>query len=173
MPVTRQDPEDRRESFSSSAPEPNAEGWQTYSPDPGVSRPTAADPHMGKALPEIASPSHEPLLDQEVMNQTAVKIGTLIGTAVNIFKGVQRQLRSTPDNVVSMRDRMRDRSRQIRQDAAGTVHEWRQTAQARAHEVRERTAEYVHENPFQVIAAVAGAAFFLGFALRIWRSRLD
>jgi ElaB/YqjD/DUF883 family membrane-anchored ribosome-binding protein len=111
--------------------------------------------------------------NQDTLNQTAVKIGTLIGTTVNIFKGVQHQLGSVPSNVVSMRERLRERGQEFRHDASDAAREWRRAAQARAQQARERTAQYIQENPFHVIVAVAGVAFCLGVALRIWRSSLD
>jgi ElaB/YqjD/DUF883 family membrane-anchored ribosome-binding protein len=180
MPDTLREPEDFPGETSSS-PEQNLgeTRQQPHTPvnlnvdsgAPGVPGPAAADPHGTTYLPRTASlPS---VWNQDMLNQTAVKIGTLIGAAMNIFKGVQHQLGSMPSNVVSMRERLRERGQEFGHDASDAARQWRRAAQARAQQARERTAQYAQENPFHVIVAVAGVAFCLGVALRIWRSSLD
>src|SRR6516164_8598102 len=98
MPDTLREPEDfHGETSSSSEQNPGETRQQPYTPGnpnvdygaPGVPRP-AAGPHDTKYSPRTASlPS---VWNQETLNQTAIKIGTLIGATMNIFKGVQRQL---------------------------------------------------------------------------------
>jgi ElaB/YqjD/DUF883 family membrane-anchored ribosome-binding protein len=138
---------------------------------PGDSSPP--DPSSAANPQQPHTPSTAPYWNQNALNQTAERIGTVIGTAVNVLRGVQRQLRSMPNNVVSIRERVRERSQELGHDASDAAREWRQNAQVRVKQARERTAKYMHDNPFQVIAAVAGVAFCTGVALRIWRSRLD
>jgi ElaB/YqjD/DUF883 family membrane-anchored ribosome-binding protein len=182
MPDTRPTPDDvppRESSFASSEQNLGAASQQPDTPvnlnvdygAPGVPGPAARDPHDKKYLGKTAPLSS--VRSQDVLHETAVKIGTLIGTTVNIVRGVQRQLESVPNNVVSMREHLRERGQEFRHDASDAAREWRQAAQARVQQARRRTAQYVHENPFHVIIAVAGVAFCAGVALRIWRSRLD
>lgn len=138
---------------------------------PRVAGPAAENPHGNRDWSQTASPPAG--LNQSALNQTAEKIGAAIGTAVNIVRSIQRQLQSVPNNVVSIRQRVRERGEEFRQDASEAAREWRQNAQIRMQQARQRTAQYVHDNPFHVIAAVAGVAFCLGVGLRIWRSNLD
>ncbi len=176
----------RFDTYPAPAPEENGReaDRQPYAPvnlnvdygAPAGSGPAAENPHMNAASDQSASnqrPFNRGAFDQTALNQTAEKIGTLIGTAVNIVKSVPRQLQSVPGNVASVRDRLRERGEELRQDASEAAHQWRQTAQAKVQQARERTAQYVRENPFHVIVAVAGVAFCLGVTLRIWRSSLE
>ncbi len=107
------------------------------------------------------------------LNQTAEKIGTLLGTAVNMVRNVPCQVQAVPRTIGSMRERVREKSEELREDVSEMAREWQQAARARMRHARTRTAQYVHENPIQVIALVAGVAFGLGVGLRIWRSRLE
>src|SRR6266849_10686995 len=103
---------------------------------PAGSGPAAENPHMNAASDQSASnqrPFNRGAFDQTTLNQTAEKIGALIGTAVNIARSVPRQLQSVPGNVASVRDRLRERGEELRQDASEAAHQWRQTAQAKVH----------------------------------------
>ncbi len=107
------------------------------------------------------------------LNQTAEKIGTLLGTAVRIVKSMPQQLQTMPQNVSSMGERLREKSGELREDASEAARELRQNAEARMRQAREQARQYAYENPFHVIAGIAGLAFCAGVALRIWRSSLE
>lgn len=104
------------------------------------------------------------------LDRTAEKIGMLLGTAVNAVKDLPSRLQAVPRRVGSLGERVRVRSEELREDVSEAAREWRQTARIRVQRARAQASQYAQENPFQVIAAVAGVAFALGLGLRIWRS---
>ena len=60
-----------------------------------------------------------------------------------------------------------------RGELSAIAEQWKQNAQRRVHDAQQRARRIVRENPLAVIAVVAGVAFLLGAALRIWRSERD
>jgi len=133
----------------------------------GVSMPIGLNP--ARELPaNITSQGLNPAL-----NQTAEKIGTLLGTAVRIVKSMPQRLQTVPRNVSSMRERLREKSGELREDASEAAQELRHNAQVRMQQAREQARQFAYEKPFHVIAGIAGLAFCAGIALRIWRSSLE
>lgn len=104
------------------------------------------------------------------LNRTAEKIGILLGTAVNAVKNLPSRMQAVPRRAGSLGERVRVRSKELRKDVSEAARGWRQTARIRVQRARAQASQYAQENPFQVIAAVAGVAFALGVGLRIWRS---
>jgi len=102
--------------------------------------------------------------------RTAEKIGTLLGLMVNTVRSLPSQLQAVPERVNSITDRVRERSGELREDVSEAATDLRQAARIRVQRARVQAVQYAQENPFQVIAAVAGAAFALGVGLRAWRS---
>lgn len=102
--------------------------------------------------------------------RTAEKIGTLLGMMVNAVRSLPCQLQAVPERVSSITDRVRERSGALREDVSEAATELRQAARIRVQRARVQAVQYAQENPFQFIAAVAGAAFALGVGLRAWRS---
>ncbi len=98
------------------------------------------------------------------LNGTAEAIGSAVGTAVET-------VRHLPDRLQDMKARFTVVRGRAREQAAIRAEDWKQTARSRVYEARNRAQFYAREYPLHVIAATAGAAFILGFALRIWRSR--
>jgi len=105
--------------------------------------------------------------------RTAEKIGTLLGMMVNAARTLRCQLQAVPERASSITDRVRERSGELREDVSEAATELRQAARTRVERARVQAVQYAQENPFQVIAAVAGAAFVLGVGLRAWRSSRD
>jgi ElaB/YqjD/DUF883 family membrane-anchored ribosome-binding protein len=135
----------------------------------GASLPIGLSP--ARELPASTMASHERV--NPALNQTAEKIGALLGTAVRIVKSMPRQLQAVPQNVSSMGERLREKSGELREDASEAARELRQNAEARLQLAREQARQYAYEKPFHVIAGIAGLAFCVGVALRIWRSSLE
>lgn len=107
--------------------------------------------------------SHDELAEENPkLNQAAGKIGSVVGRAVGIVKEL-------PDSVKQRFEVIRGGAGEGRplSERAGELAD---TARERIRETRRRTSRYAHDNPFQFLAVVAGAAFALGVALRIWRS---
>jgi ElaB/YqjD/DUF883 family membrane-anchored ribosome-binding protein len=135
----------------------------------GASEPIGLSP--ARELPANTTASHARV--NPALNQTAEKIGTLLGTAVRIVKSMPQQLQAVPQNVSSMGERLRERSGELREDASEAARELRQNAQARMRQAQEQARQYAYEKPFHVIAGIAGLAFCVGVALRIWRPSLE
>lgn len=108
--------------------------------------------------------SHDKLVEENPkLNEAAGRIGGMVGRAVEMA-------RELPENVKQRFDVIRGGAgagRPLSQRAG----ELADTARERIRETRQRASRYAHDNPFQFLAVVAGAAFALGVVLRIWRSR--
>lgn len=91
--------------------------------------------------------------------QSAEQLGGTLGRAVNL-------VRDLPKRIVRMKQ-------SGGQDLSATAEQWKENAQRRVHDAQQRARRIVRENPLAVIAAVAGVAFLLGAAIRIWRSDRD
>jgi ElaB/YqjD/DUF883 family membrane-anchored ribosome-binding protein len=134
-------------------------------------------------IPEFDSypapvPGEEPVigrfpLDHELpparsgrLNATAERIGSAVGSAVGTMR---RGLHVMPRRVGEARERLSETGGDLREDALAAAIDLKETAQQRIFEARLRTRRYMNENPFQVVAAAAGAGFAIGVALRIWR----
>ncbi len=113
-----------------------------------------ATPPAGRQLPR------EGVTDTPLA-QSAEQIGSTLGRAVNI-------VRDLPGRIVSMKDRVGGS-----RDLSATAEEWKNNAQRRVADAQQRARRIVRENPLQVLAVVAGVAFLLGAAIRIWRSDRD
>lgn len=106
--------------------------------------------------------SHDELEENPKLTEAAGRIGSVVGRAVGMVKEL-------PDNVKQRFDVIRGGAGEGRRlsERAGELAE---SARERIRETRQRTSRYAHDNPFQFLAVVAGAAFALGVVLRIWRS---
>jgi glycine zipper-containing protein DUF883 len=112
-----------------------------------------ATPPAGRQLPR------EGVTDTPLA-QSAEQLGSTLGRAVNL-------VRDLPGRILSMKDRVGSR------DLSATAEEWKTNAQRRVADAQQRARRIVRENPLQALAVVAGVAFLLGVAIRIWRSDRD
>jgi ElaB/YqjD/DUF883 family membrane-anchored ribosome-binding protein len=97
------------------------------------------------------------------LNDAAEQIGSKVGRAIRTVRELPEQLGSLKDRFTVIRGRG--------QQAAGEkAQELKDAAAERIERTRRRAGVLIEENPLQVILGVAGAAFLLGVALRVWRS---
>lgn len=160
--------------MADTAPRPrNVSDLDTYTvsaEEEGVERKPEAGLSPEKELAQDIGSAASYRRRNTALNQTAEKIGTLLGTAVNAVKDLPSRLQAVPRRAGSLSEHVRVRSKELREDVSEAAREWRQTARVRVQSARAQASQYAQENPFQVIAAVAGVAFALGVGLRIWRS---
>ena len=126
------------------------------------------------------------------MNETAEKIGSAVGDMVNRAQEARRRFdsmkqdlgQSSGSKVEEIRQRAQEQWSSVTGAARRRVEDWKQTARSgaedardammrRTREVRTKAWGYVDENPHHVILGIAGAAFAVGLATRIWRSQRD
>jgi ElaB/YqjD/DUF883 family membrane-anchored ribosome-binding protein len=124
------------------------------------------------------------------LNETAEKIGSAVGEMVNRAQGARRKISSAQDDarrssgskVEEIKQRAQEKWANATDVAQHRLDEWKRTARdsaenakeqivQRTREARIKTRAYVEENPHHVILGIAGAAFAVGLAARIWRSR--
>jgi ElaB/YqjD/DUF883 family membrane-anchored ribosome-binding protein len=124
------------------------------------------------------------------LNETAEKIGSAVGEVVSRAQDARRKFtsvqsdmrRSSGSKVDEMRQRAQEKWENATDAAQQRLEEWKRTARdsaenardqivQRTREARLKTRAYVNENPHYVILGIAGAAFAVGMAARIWRSR--
>jgi ElaB/YqjD/DUF883 family membrane-anchored ribosome-binding protein len=104
------------------------------------------------------------------LNHTAESIGSAVGSAVERVRELPRRLQG---RMQEMKQRFTVIRGRARGDASEAARDLKQTAEQKIVQARSRAAHYAREYPIQVILAVTGAAFILGFSLRIWRSTRD
>jgi ElaB/YqjD/DUF883 family membrane-anchored ribosome-binding protein len=63
---------------------------------------------------------------------------------------------------------LRGRARETAGETAGNL---KRQAECTAAQARTRASKLAQEHPLEAIAVLGGAAFVLGFALRMWRDR--
>jgi ElaB/YqjD/DUF883 family membrane-anchored ribosome-binding protein len=97
------------------------------------------------------------------LNEATGAIGGAVGSAVE-------EVRRLPERLEEMKARFTVIRGRAQEGAASKAADLKQAAREHAHGARSRAAYYAREYPLHVIAAVAGAGFALGIALRIWRS---
>jgi hypothetical protein len=97
------------------------------------------------------------------LRETAETVGTAVGKAVN-------KVRDLPRRVSEMKERFTVIRGRTREDASSAAAELKENARQKAYQARSRAQYYAREFPLEFLAGVAGVAFVLGFALRIWRS---
>ena len=134
------------------------------------------------------------------LNSAAEKVGGAVGTAVESIRRARLKVVGgrNSDAASQLRDtahRTRERVSDLTGEAGETISEWTDTATVRLDEFRElagerlrnfsgtlnerlhyarRRAQYLsHESPLHTVLAFGGAAFHVGFTLRIWRSNGD
>ena len=126
------------------------------------------------------------------LNETAEKIGSAMGEMVNRAQDARRKISSAQDDARrssgSKVDEIKQRAQEKWADATDAAQQrlddWKRTARdsaenakeqivQRTREAREKTRAYVDENPHHLILGIAGAAFAIGLAARIWRSQRD
>jgi len=126
------------------------------------------------------------------LNETAEKNGSAVGEVVNRAQEARRRFDSMKQDLGqssgSKVEEIRQRTQEQWSSATGAVQrrveDWKQTARSaaedardammrRTREVRTKARGYVDENPHHVILGIAGAAFAVGLATRIWRSQRD
>jgi hypothetical protein len=93
----------------------------------------------------------------------AEKVGRAVATVVENARGLPGQMRRAKTNLSIV-------SRRTAGEIAATVADHRRAAEQRTTVVRNRAQQLAVEKPLHLIAGAAGAAFLVGFALRIWRS---
>ena len=97
------------------------------------------------------------------LNETAEAIGNAVGVAVESVRHLPERLQEVKERLTVLRGRSEEQ-------AASQLADLKETARERAEIARTRAAYYTREYPLHVIAAIGGAGFVLGIALRIWRS---
>ena len=126
------------------------------------------------------------------LNETAEKIGSAVGDMVNRAQDARRRFdsmkqevgRSSGSKVEEIRQRAQEQWSNTTEAAQQRLQDWKQTAREsagnardaivqRTREFRTKARAYVDENPHHVILGIAGAAFAVGLAARIWRSQRD
>jgi ElaB/YqjD/DUF883 family membrane-anchored ribosome-binding protein len=126
------------------------------------------------------------------LNETAEKIGSAVGEMVNRaqdarsrFDSVKQEMRRGSESKVDgLKQRAQEKWSSATEAAQQRLDDWKHTAREsaenakdavmqRTREVRVKTRAYVDENPHHVILGIAGAAFAVGLAARIWRSQRD
>lgn len=124
------------------------------------------------------------------LNETAEKIGSAVGDVVNLAQQARRRFdtikqdvrQSSSSRVEEIRQRAQEKFSSATEAAQERLEGWKQTAldsaqdaqkviAGRAREFRTKARDYVDENPHHVILGIAGAAFAIGLAARIWRSQ--
>jgi hypothetical protein len=140
-------------------------------------------PLRGVQVPEPASSITPPRLHPERelpsaettrntrLHETAETIGAAVGNAVETAKQLPRRLqRELPRRLEDMKKRFTVITGRGKQGASATTTEWKETAQERLSQARNRAQYLADEYPLRVIAGAAVTAFIVGFALRVWRS---
>jgi ElaB/YqjD/DUF883 family membrane-anchored ribosome-binding protein len=94
------------------------------------------------------------------LNAAAERLGRVIGIVVE-------RTREATSKARELRQRL-TRSRRTGLETATS--DWKDSARRSAYQARNRADQIAHQYPIQVIAGAAGAAFIVGFALRIWRA---
>jgi hypothetical protein len=94
--------------------------------------------------------------------------------AEDLRRSTQRNLETLADRAGSRASEMGDRAaarwREIRHVSENRLHEARRRAEAQWIDARRRVEHWQREDPVRFLAVVAGSAFVVGAALRIWRS---
>jgi ElaB/YqjD/DUF883 family membrane-anchored ribosome-binding protein len=130
-------------------------------------------PASARIEPERELPAaRDPRLERK-----AEKIGSTLGETVAKVQELPRRLQEMPERMSELGQQMKSRARELREDTRQAVQEMGGRLRRKMEDVRERASampeqarEYSRQNPFQVIAGVAIAAFCIGIGLRIWRS---
>jgi ElaB/YqjD/DUF883 family membrane-anchored ribosome-binding protein len=126
------------------------------------------------------------------LNETAEKIGSAVGEMMNRAQDARRRISSAQDDmrrssgskVEEIKQRAQEKWTNATDVAQQRLEDWKRTARDSAESAREQIAQrtrearvktrvYVDENPHHVILGIAGAAFAVGLAARIWRSQRD
>lgn len=144
---------------------------------------TSGDPHAPKEPDAALSPSELPAsvydealgrhISPESRSRTesaAVNLGTALGDVAGKFANRSRRgLHIVSDRSKEMRAKLdeyadvaRERARELGREAG-----------RRLHDLRSDTERISRERPLEALLAVAGAAFVVGFLLRLWRSHRD
>ncbi len=101
---------------------------------------------------------------QPRLQDTAESIGEAVGSAV-------QKIRELPNQLQSLKGRFTVITGRGRAQAGQKTEELKDAAADQVRRARTRAEYLVREYPLRVILGAAGAAFVLGFALRIWRSK--
>ena len=119
------------------------------------------------------------------LNETAERIGSAVGTAVDTVQHLNERLQQMKQRLTSVRGHAREgmanAAAEWKRNAQQTATEWKEAVEEKAEEwrraagrrveaTREGADRLTREYPIQTILAIAGGAFVLGAALRIWRS---
>lgn len=78
---------------------------------------------------------------------------------------------SLPRTVASIADRVGRTQAQVGQFFASAYRSTRDGSVSLAQSVRDRSLKIKEENPMALLAGIAGTAFALGVAARVWRSK--
>ena len=98
------------------------------------------------------------------LDNTAGAIGNAVGAAVDRVRHLPERFSEMKQRFTVIRGRARDKS-------AVAAEDLKETARVRTRQAQMRVQHLANEYPVQFILGVAGAAFVMGFILRIWRSR--
>lgn len=119
--------------------------------------------------------------DTERASAVGEKIGETLGSAVEkVRTGVRSGLRIVGGRAKDasaaasdMADQARVKASQWSEVAAERMSDVGRTAQESLDLARRRVRHYSQEYPLQTLGVIAGVAFVVGFALRVWRSNSE
>ncbi len=106
----------------------------------------------------------------EAVGTALGSLGAKVRTGLSAVGGKTREAGTQLDDVT---DAARERAEQLGEEARIRFNRIRGAAQQKLYEVRSNAKRAARENPVQTIALIAGAAFVIGFVLRIWRANSD
>ncbi len=123
------------------------------------------------APPSASLPAARPAPPARRYQRSENRINTAVDKIIHVIGVAVQRARELPDRAAELKQRVKVARARCTEEASDTMAELRRTARQQADHMRVRVQVWADEKPFQAIAAGAGAAFVLGFALRVWRSR--
>lgn len=149
--------------------------------DESEREPTMIDP-LPPALPETPPGElhQKPFVVGEGETPTE-RVGNAVGEAIgNLSSRVRSGLRAMSgksreagEAIGSITDTAQERARELSQEAAIRVDEFRQNTYRRIRQARAAGRRAVNEHPLESLVAIGGMALMVGCLLRIWRSNGD
>jgi ElaB/YqjD/DUF883 family membrane-anchored ribosome-binding protein len=138
----------------------------------------------GSALPAIPASDQDRGPGQSGDNfarRAAESVGTSVGKTVNTVNNsvktgldvVSERTKEAGEKLAEIAEETRVRAQNLALEAGRRAQDMREAAIFRARKARSEARRIANERPIETILAVAGAAFVVGVALRIWRSNRD
>lgn len=116
---------------------------------------------------------HHQLPEHSQVQDTAEKIGTAVGTAVSVVRGLPDRLQEMKRRFTVIRGRAQggalDKATDLKDKAGETFNDLKDKAGERLIDARLRARRVAREYPLAVIAGAAGVGVIVGVLLRIWR----